>query len=156
MDDAYVARAATTRFVVALASVRSSLSQTAQRSDTILMTTMTAGMIAAAGAAAGAEAKQMTDTLERFRVADATAADRAQSLESLGLQHMRVVNRLMAAGVILPGARAGRFYLSEIAVAEYRRRQLGQARIMALVGVGLAIAALLAAVIATGHAHWRP
>ncbi len=117
---------------------------------------MTAGIIAAAGAGAGAAAKQMADTLERFRVADATAADRAQSLESLGLQHMGVVSRLIAAGVILPGTRAARFYLSEVAFAAYRRRQVGQQRVMAAVAVGLAIAFLLAGaliVIATSHAR---
>jgi hypothetical protein len=115
-----------------------------------------AGIIAAAGAAAGAAAKQMADTLERFRVADATATDRAQSLESLGLQHMGVVSRLVTAGVILPGTRAGRFYLSEIAFAAYRRQQLGQQRVMAIAAVGVAIAALLAGammVIATAHAR---
>ena len=64
---------------------------------------MAAGIIAAAGAAAGAAAKQMADTLERFRVADATAPDRAQSLDSLGLQHLGVVSRLTTVGVICPG-----------------------------------------------------
>ncbi len=117
---------------------------------------MAAGIIAAAGAAAGTAAKQMADTLERFRVANATAPERAQSLDSLGLQHSGVVNRLATAGVILPGTRPGRFYLSEIAFAAYQRQQIGRQRIMALAGVGIALACILAGVVmlvATKHAR---
>ncbi len=117
---------------------------------------MAAGIIAAAGAAAGAAAKQMADTLERFRVADATAPDRAQSLDSLGLQHLGVVSRLTTVGVILPGTRPGRFYLSEVALAAYQRQQTGRQRIMAIAAVGIALLCMLAGVamlVATKHAR---
>jgi hypothetical protein len=89
----------------------------------------------------------MEDTLERFRVADATAPDRAQSLESLGLQPNAAVNRLAAAGVIVPGTRAGRFYVSEVALAAYKKRQAGRVRIAAAAGFVVALAALLAALL---------
>ena len=107
---------------------------------------MAAGMIGAA-AAAGAAAKQMADTLERFRVADATAPDRAQSLESLGLQQVGVVARLAATGIILPGTRAGRFYLSEMALAAYQRQQAGRQRIIGAAAFAIAIACMLAGVV---------
>ena len=100
---------------------------------------MTAGLMAVAGAASAAAAKQVADTLERFRVADATAPDRAQSLESLGLQPDGPVRRLAAAGVILPGTRSGRFYLSEVAFASYQRQQGSQRRLWAAVAIALGV-----------------
>lgn len=109
---------------------------------------MTAAILAAAGAANAAAAKQLADTLERFRVADATAPERAQSLESLGLRPDGAVKRLAAAGVILPGARGGRFYLSEVALAAFQRQQ-GKQRLWAAVAGAMCILLGLAALLLT-------
>jgi hypothetical protein len=76
--------------------------------------------VMAAASAARAEA----DLLERFRVSDATALGRAQTLSHLGLEGSRYLDRFQSAGVIRqdPGG-GGRYYLDEVAFAAYRRRQ---------------------------------
>jgi hypothetical protein len=92
---------------------------------------------AAIAAAAAASARELARVLEGFRVADATAPDRAQTLDSLGLAGNRAVDSLFKAGVILPGRAAHSVYLSEVAYAAYRRN--GQGRARALFGVGVAL-----------------
>jgi hypothetical protein len=94
---------------------------------------MGAGAIAAA-AAAGAAQREVERTLECFRVADATAPDRARSLDQLGLVGSRGVDRLFAAGVILPGPTTGTVYLSEVAYAAFRRRRRRGPMVAAIVG----------------------
>jgi hypothetical protein len=101
--------------------------------------------------AAAAAAREKADVLQRFRLSDATAADRAQSLDSLGLRPQGLVARLMAAGVILPGSRANRVYLSEAALAAYEQSTVNRTRwalmaagAIALGAAGLAFALLFA------------
>jgi|GEM_PF-2158895 hypothetical protein len=76
--------------------------------------------VVAAASARRAEA----DLLERFRVSDATAPGRAQTLSQLGLEGSRYFDRFQSAGVIRqdPGG-AGRYYLDEVAFAAYRRQR---------------------------------
>jgi hypothetical protein len=91
--------------------------------------------VIAAASAQRAEA----DLLERFRVSDATAPDRAQTLNKMGLDESRVLDRFQAAGVIcqVPGS-GGRYYLDEVAVAAYRRRRRNPRLAMLVVAIGLA------------------
>jgi hypothetical protein len=110
---------------------------------------------AAVIAAAAASRRELERTLEAFRVADATAVDRAQALDSLGLQDSRSLRRLVKAGVVLPGpVAAGRVYLSEAAYATYRRsgnrRQVVIA--MTLAGTLILFGALMAIVVSQGAA----
>jgi hypothetical protein len=105
---------------------------------------MAAGVMVAAAAA-----REKADVLQRFRLADATASDRAQSLDSLGLQPNALVGRLMAAGVILPGSRANRVYLSEAALAAYERTTGNRQRVVAAV---IAAAALALGAVGMGFA----
>jgi len=94
--------------------------------------------------------------LERFRVADATAPERAQSLESLGLGDSMMLRRLIDAGVIRPGSSGNRVYLSETTYATYRRRTRVRAVIFALVA-GLAMLILgFAAFVVTARQIPRP
>lgn len=92
----------------------------------------TAGVVAAAAAA-----RELERTLDAFRVADATASDRGQTLEALGLTESATVSRLVKAGVILPG-RAGRVYLSEAAYVAYRSTG-NKRRVAALLAAGILI-----------------
>jgi hypothetical protein len=98
-------------------------------------------MVAASAAQAAA------DLFERFRVADATAADRAVPLSQLGLTPDRLVARYEQAGV-LRQARAGRYYLDETALAVYRRQRSPRVLLIAVAGIlcmlGIAIAAMAA------------
>ena len=95
---------------------------------------MGTAVIAAAGAAA---AREMDRVLTTFRVADATAPGRAQSLDQLGLVGSRAVERLFNAGVLLPGAANGTVYLSEAAYVEFRRARRKPAMIAVVLAVGL-------------------
>lgn len=90
---------------------------------------------------AAAAAREKADVLQRFRLADATASDRAQSLDSLGLRSDGLVARLMAAGVILPGSRANRVYLSEAALVAYDHSAANRGRIFLAALACMALAA---------------
>ncbi len=98
------------------------------------------GATVAVIAAANARRAQ-ADLLERFRVSDATAAGRAQTLNQLGLEGSRFLDRFQSAGVIREAPGGGRYYLDEVAFAAYRRQ--GQnPRVLAAV-LCLALAALI-------------
>jgi hypothetical protein len=112
---------------------------------------MAAGVMVAAAAA-----REKADVLQRFRLADATASDRAQSLDSLGLRPQGLVARLMAAGVILPGSRANRVYLSEAALVTYEHSTVNRVRLAVLAATALALGAgLLVLGIFVSHAPRR-
>jgi hypothetical protein len=85
--------------------------------------------VIAAASAARAEA----ELLERFRVSDATAPGRAQTLNKLGLEGSRYLDRFQSVGVICqaPGG-GGRYYLDEVAYAAYRRQRWNPRRRAAL------------------------
>jgi hypothetical protein len=117
---------------------------------------MGAGAIAAV-AAAGAAQRDVERTLECFRVADATAPDRARSLDQLGLVGGRGVNHLFAAGVILPGPTAGTVYLSEVAYAAFRRRRQRGPMLAAVLGAcALILAGIMMFAIARRNASIPP
>jgi hypothetical protein len=79
------------------------------------------GATVAVMAAANARRAE-ANLLERFRVSDATAAGRAQTLSQLGLEGSRYLDRFRSAGVICE-AGGGRYYLDEVAFAAYRRQR---------------------------------
>jgi hypothetical protein len=80
------------------------------------------GATFAAVAAAGV-ARAEADLLERFRVSDATAPGRAQTLNKLGLEGSRYLDRFQSAGVIRQAPGGGQYYLDEVAFAAYRRQR---------------------------------
>ena len=97
--------------------------------------------VAAVAAAAAVRAEQ--DLLERFRVSDATAPDRAQTLNTMGLEGSRVLDRFQAAGVICEvPASGGRYYLDEVAYAAYWRRRRSPRLAMLVMVIGLAAIAI--------------
>jgi hypothetical protein len=109
-------------------------------------------MGAVIGVIAASAARADADLLERFRVGDATAADRAQSLAHLGLSPARLPTRYLKAGVIRQ-AGADRYYLDESALAAYRRGR-GPWRVVFALAAGLL--ALGAALIAATARSGRP
>jgi hypothetical protein len=90
----------------------------------------------AAVVVAAAAAREQARVLECFRLADATAADRAQTLDRLGLVGNPTVERFSKAGVLMPGTAPHTVYLSESAYAAYRRGTRGRA-LWVVVAVGL-------------------
>jgi hypothetical protein len=90
-----------------------------------------------ANAAASAAAAEQR-ALDAFRLADATAADRALLLERIGLARDSTVERLLAAGVLRDAGR-GRLYLDEAAVIARRRATTASPRKVILLTVLVAV-----------------
>jgi hypothetical protein len=100
-----------------------------------------------AAVAAGNAARAQADLLERFRVSDATAPGRAQTLSQLGLEGSRYLDHFQSAGVIrqTPDGR-GQYYLDEVAFAAYRRQRrnpLVLAGVLCLAGAALILGAMM-------------
>ncbi len=94
--------------------------------------------------AAASATRAESDLLERFRVSDATAAGRAQTLNKLGLEGSRYLDRFQSAGVICQAPDGGgRYYLDEVAFAAYRRRRNPRAMIALAAALCLGLAALI-------------
>lgn len=96
--------------------------------------------------AAAAKRRRMNAILDAFRLAGATAPERAISTADLGLSGSSELDDLMTRGVIVAGSRGGSWYLSEADFAEYRDERPARAmRVLSLVLLALTIlgAALL-------------
>ena len=104
------------------------------------------GATVAVIAAANARRAQ-ADLLERFRVSDATAPGRAQTLSQLGLEGSRYLGRFQSAGVIREAPDGGgQYYLDEVAFAAYRRQRQNPRRRAALLCVAGAFFLLAVAI----------
>jgi hypothetical protein len=75
---------------------------------------------AAAAAVIAAKQRRIQETVDAFRLGDATAPERARRLEDLGVMHDGETQDLIVEGVIVPGSREGTYYLSEAGFI-YRR-----------------------------------
>jgi len=71
-------------------------------------------------AAAAARRKRLEGVLDRFRVAGATAPDRARSLADMGIAADGEVTTLMRDGVIRAGTERSTWYLNEGAYIAFR------------------------------------
>jgi hypothetical protein len=77
--------------------------------------------------------------MDAFRLADATAPDRARTLDALGIAHTTEVDQLARQGVLVAGPRRDSWYLSEAAVVA-RRRTARPKRAVLLVVIVLLVA----------------
>ena len=109
---------------------------------------MGAGGGAVAAAIMAAKAKRVQNIVDAFRVADATAPDRARSLAELGVVHDREADELTGDGALVAGKRANTWYLHEAGYIA-RRESQSRAAVRAVVIV-VAIVALVLAVVAFG------
>ena len=73
-----------------------------------------AGGGAAVAAIAAARQRRIQEIVDAFRLADATAPDRARSLETLALSETGELKSLIVDGILMPGHREGTYYLSEV------------------------------------------
>ena len=108
---------------------------------------MGAGAVVAAAAAA--KKKRREHILDVFRVAGATAPERARSLAEIGLAESFELDELMRAGVICSGQQRSTWYLDEASFIALRDTRQGQAVRIVLVVV-LAVLAILAGVLSFG------
>ena len=91
-------------------------------------------------ATAAAKRRRTSAIVDAFRLAGATAPERAASTEGLGLRGSRELEDLVTNGVIVAGSRAGTWYLSEAAYVEHRDARPARAlRVLALVVLALTI-----------------
>ena len=101
---------------------------------------------AAVAAAAAAHRKRVQTILDAFRLADATAPDRARSLEQLGLERNDEVEEFIEQQVVVSVPRGGGWYLNESAYIAQRDAGNPQLRRVLLV-VAAAIAAAIVALV---------
>lgn len=98
------------------------------------------GTGAVIAAAAAAKRRQTNAILDAFRLAGATAPERAASTESLGLSGSRELDDLVTNGVIVASSQTGTWYMSEAAYVEHRDARPARAlRVLALVVLALTI-----------------
>jgi DNA-binding IclR family transcriptional regulator len=81
----------------------------------------------------------MAAIVDAFRLADATAPERAQTLDLLGVTRSRELNELSESGVLVPGPGSGSWYLSERAYITHRDAP----RARSLRGLAIAILVML-------------
>ena len=81
---------------------------------------MGAGGGATVAAIAAVRKRRRREILDAFRLADATAPERARTIESLGLAGNRELDHFIEERLIVPGSRAGSMYLDESAWVAHR------------------------------------
>lgn len=87
---------------------------------------------AAAAAVIAAKQRRIQETVDAFRLGDATAPERARRLEDLGVMHDGETQDLIVEGVIVPGSREGTYYLSEAGYI-YRRDDRRGIKVVAVI-----------------------
>ena len=115
----------------------------------IVPTTIIPSIIAAQAAQQRKEERTLLDV---FRLAGATAPERAQSLDRLGLTWSDALGRLEEAGVVRAAGR-GRYYLDEAAVVarrEARSTPKAAPMLLLVLAVLLALGIILLAVVGRG------
>ena len=101
-------------------------------------------MGAVVAAVAAARQRKIQEIVDAFRVTDATAASRACTLASLGLSESSEAHSLIVEGVLMPGADAGTYYLSEVGYLSQRnRRRIGLKAAVILFAILAVIGAVL-------------
>lgn len=106
---------------------------------------MGAGGGAVIAAMAAARARRVRDVMDAFRLADATAPDRALSLDEIGIAAPAEVAMLSEAGIVVQDPRTGGWWLSERAYIAHRDQQPKKA-----VRVLLVFVAIMLAIVAVG------
>ena len=95
-------------------------------------------------AAAAARRRRRREVLDGFRIAGATAPDRARRVDELGLNESRELAELVESGVLLQGPRRDSWYLDEAAYVAHRdARELRPVRAMVVIAVILVLVGLL-------------
>ena len=109
---------------------------------------MGAGGGAAVAAMAAARARRVRDMLDAFRVADATAPDRARTLEELGTRQPAELRLFAELGILVQEAGSDRWWLDERAYITYRDRAPKRAVRVLLVIIAIALVLVAAGLLA--------
>ena len=104
---------------------------------------------AAAAAIIAARQRRIQDVIDAFRVAGATAPDRARSLDELGVTNLDEANSLLESGALSSGRERGTYYLNEAAVIAIRESRkpvraiaIVAAIVVLLIGLGFSFYAM--------------
>lgn len=100
---------------------------------------MGAGGAAVVAAVAAQRARRLRDIVDAFRIADATAADRARTLSEVAVPSSSEVETLAAAGILVHDVRSGGWWLNERAFISHRDRHPKRALRLLLVFVAIAL-----------------
>ncbi|GLC24673.1 hypothetical protein [Roseisolibacter agri] len=93
---------------------------------------------------AAAHAQRVQAVTDAFRLAGATAPERARPLAALGVGHESVVDELARAGVLLRGPGGDTWYLSEAAVVARRDARRNVPRVvLAIIAILVGVAVFL-------------
>jgi hypothetical protein len=91
-------------------------------------------------AAAAARRRRRREVLDGFRIAGATAPERARRVDELGLRESRELAELAESGVLIQGPRRDSWYLDEATYVAYRdARELRPVRAMVVVALLLVL-----------------
>ena len=90
-------------------------------------------------AMAAARARRVRDVMDAFRLADATAPDRALSLDEIGIAAPAEVAMLSEAGIVVQDPRTGGWWLNERAYIAHRDQQPKKAIRVLLVFIAIAL-----------------
>ena len=104
-------------------------------------------------AAAAARRQRLEHVLDGFRLAGATAPERAQPLPDLGLSPSAELDELMRAGVINAGRQRSSWYLNEAAYVAFRDARPRRVLRVTLAIVVALLALLLGLLSATLHSR---
>ena len=96
-------------------------------------------MGAVVAAAAAARQRRIQQTIDSFRLGDATAPERARRLEDLGVLDSGETRDLIVEGVLLPGPHEGTFYLSEASYIYQRDGRRRNVKVVLIVLLALVI-----------------
>jgi hypothetical protein len=110
---------------------------------------------AVAALAAQQHALQVQEVTDAFRLAGATAPERARTLAELRVAHAATAESLVKAGLLRPGAAAGAWYLDEAAVVAHRGARAGRGRSRPVIIAIGALAGLLVALLLTMWIYGR-
>ncbi len=110
---------------------------------------MTSGAVVVAAAAA-ARRRRLQRVLDSFRIADATAPERARTLPSLGIADSAELTHLVESGVVNAGRAQGSWYLNEGAYVAHRdaKRVHIRRRMVILLGCLVFILGVVAGILA--------
>ena len=100
-------------------------------------------MGAAVAAIAAARQRRIQEIVDAFRLADATAADRAKGLETIGLTHSGELQDLLVEGVLMAGTGEGTYYLSEAGYIYQRSDRRGLKAVAIVMIILLVIGVIL-------------
>jgi hypothetical protein len=112
---------------------------------------MGGGAVTVMAAAAAARRRRMQEVVDAFRVGDATSADRARPIESLGVAQVREVDDLIADGVLAEGREPGTYYLNEAMYIAARERLVPRRKLLVVMAILLVVGAGMLAILARGQ-----